>query len=58
MTREEILELLRDTLVVDVRLDSERAYYDEAATLRVRVSLRIGDDVISESSDTVSIEGK
>jgi hypothetical protein len=56
MTREEILELLRSELVVDTRLNLDSGYYDESSTLRVSVTLKLGDDVISESSDCVSIQ--
>ncbi len=56
MTREEIIELIRNELSIDVNVSLESKYWDESSTFRTKVVLKLGEKVISESSDSVAIK--
>lgn len=56
--REELLALLREHLSVSVSVDETSRSYSSEVGLRVTVKLRLGDDVISESDDHISLPSR
>lgn len=56
MTREEIIEFIRNELSIDVKVSLESKYWDVGSTFRTNVVLKLGEEVISESSDSVLIK--
>ena len=53
MDKEELIEYLRKNLRVVVDLSTDSGYYNES--LKITVTLKLEDEVISESGDYVSM---
>ncbi len=53
MEREEIIDFLRENLNIEVSMNTE--YECESDYVTSTVTLRIGDDIISESYDSINI---
>lgn len=54
MTKEEMIAFLKENLTVSVILENEYGYYSSNG-VKVRVTISLGDEKITESSDSVSL---
>lgn len=59
MTKEELIDFLRENLLISTRVDQNSRYYGEGESLNVTVKLRlrVGEQIIDidESSDSCSL---
>jgi hypothetical protein len=58
MEKEDLISFLRENLSVFVELSQRTEIYnDNKASVKATVTLRLGDEEISKSSDYVTLEG-
>lgn len=52
MTKEELLELLKESLTISITTDYHSGYYNDNYH-QIKVELRLDDEVISTSTDSI-----
>lgn len=56
MDKEELIAFLKEKLAVSVQIDSYREYYSSG--FKVKVQLKIDDEITSSSIDSFSLENE